>query len=146
MTDLKAIAQVLIFLTLLSSCSPEDGSGIRTKRITYDINASPESYKDSIVYFDDKYFEISLASTDNGTTFIAEKRTKKQKDHSSSSGYNRGYENNYVNESYYIIDDRGETMRFTSKTGFLNFMSEKGYALKDQFPNTYHTDYTFIKD
>jgi uncharacterized lipoprotein YajG len=46
---------------------------------------------------------------------------------------------------FYIVNEDGSNIKFTTSTEFLNYMSLRGYEMVDQIKNEYGTDYIFKK-
>jgi hypothetical protein len=88
--------------------------------------------KDSNYVINTDYFEISLYSASNGSNFWAEKKIEEPKSLE-----------NFKVVTLYIVDKANKPISYTSSTDFLNYISERGYEMKDQQKFKYHTDYTF---
>ena len=79
-----------------------------------------------------KYFDIGIRSSRIGfqTNKIIEEATLDDK-------------NIFRQKVMYITDTKNIHQLFKTSTDFLNFMNERGYKMKDQFPQKYGINYTF---
>lgn len=88
--------------------------------------------KTSIVNSD--YFEIGLGIMGDNKTYMTNKEIEKPT-----------MADDFHSVSISITDEKGDLIKFSGTTEFLNFMSSHGYEMVDQVKNKYGADYTFKK-
>ena len=80
------------------------------------------------------YFEIGLEEAGNGSHYVAEKTIEQKMSM-----------DNFKSSFFFIVNKKGEQMKFKTSTEFLNFMSARDYEMVDQAKKRYGIDYTFKK-
>jgi len=108
--------------------------GVLVNMKTYTGTGENSKTKDSGYYIATDYFEIGLYSLASGKGYIAEKQIEEPTSLE-----------NFRSVSLNVVDSSLNPIIFGSSTDFLNFMSEKGYSMKEQTVEKQHTDFVFVK-
>ncbi|NIJ46038.1 hypothetical protein FHR24_002516 [Wenyingzhuangia heitensis] len=132
---MKKILLSIVLASLLSCSSKKNNktSAILTKTITF-ISLKDNKFEKKLDTLKDASFKIGLHPENKGFEFIARKEIPKTETNK-----------NFDVAFFYLVDEKGNNLKFKSNTDFKNFMDKNGYQLIDQKSSIYHMDYTFEK-
>lgn len=123
---------LLLAIALFISCNQTEKLYIRTyTTITED---GKQVTTDTVSAVNGDYFDIDLNSVNNGEHYIGSKNIESPTSME-----------NFRLIRVAVTDDKGDVLKFKSTTDFMNFMSVRGFEMKDQKDKRYGTAYTFKK-
>lgn len=133
-----SIALSFCLMLIISSCNNSPKNSSKTEKLfiktTSATGINEKQVKtETISEVTSDYFEIGLSSLDSGGYGATKEVITPEV----------GKEFKYV--FFYVVNKDGSSIKFTTSTEFLNYMSARGYDMVDQIKNEYGADYTFKK-